>query len=427
MMRRLIVLLAAASACLPGQERITFTTAQKAQVIGELDLSSPLSDWAVRGRESAVAVIRVDDGPPMHLFVFGGPVRTTYRILLGDLAPGEHQITIGRDNTNSARGSQLQVAGARFREVAVSHADYPVYANTPLLFIRKDTVGRFSDIPLVAYCERLVENSANVLQYTVIFSNEDGGTSTRALMARWGRTTDIEYIYRAYLDSKGQVVRSTVQGPGHKELDYSGKRAATHALLMPVTENNMVAEAAEVPLRFQLAPDIVSLDRHSREQVMDDMPLTYLVMAKELEREGKLRPFGVQAAEKISDPRNYAYFEYTATHASSAFAVSVHLKNGRSYSSDLGRPDFSIWRDGWVRTTVELPPGTKPENIAAVEFRCLVAPAPKGESQAHSGRCQLDRVNKAFFLNQEYAPAAGFWKLDTPVTLPSGQSALFHP
>jgi hypothetical protein len=36
---------------------------------------------------------------------------------------------------------------------------------------------------------------------------------------------------------------------------------------------------------------------------MDRHPETYAVMAKELERENKLRPFGAVAGEKISDPR----------------------------------------------------------------------------------------------------------------------------
>ena len=64
-MIRATLLLAIAAAPIIAQERITFTTSQKAEVIAELDLSSPLSDWAVRGREAAVAVIRVDDAVPL--------------------------------------------------------------------------------------------------------------------------------------------------------------------------------------------------------------------------------------------------------------------------------------------------------------------------------------------------------------------------
>ena len=40
----------------------------------------------------------------------------------------------------------------------------------------------------------------------MIWSNEDGGTNTPALMARWGRTTDIEWIYRVVLDRAGAIV-----------------------------------------------------------------------------------------------------------------------------------------------------------------------------------------------------------------------------
>jgi hypothetical protein len=245
-------------------------------------------------------------------------------------------------------------------------------------------------------------------------------------MARWGRTTDIEYIYRAYLDDHGRVQRSTVQGPGHKEVDYAGRRDARHALLMPVTDNNMLGEASDTPLRFQLAPRIVALDDHSREQVMDDAPVTYLVAAKELEREGKLRRFGVQAGENVSDVRNYAHFEYNASHANSALAVAIHLKNGRAYSSDLGRLDLAIGRDGWVRTTVELPPNTTLEAVSAIELRCIVVQPSKNQPFAHSGRCRIERVSKAFFLDSQYVPGPNFWELQNSVTLDSGQSLVFR-
>jgi hypothetical protein len=420
-----IILLIAAAVSTFAQERLTFTASQTGEVIAELRLSSPNSDWAIRGREAAVAAIRVDDRTVHHVIVYGGPTEMTYRVSLGALTAGEHEMIIERDRTHSAQGSQLSFAGASFHATGEGHADHAIYANAPVLFIRKNTIGRFSDVPLLMYCERLNENGQNVLQYTVLFSNEDGGTSTRALMARWGRTTDIEYIYRVYLDSAGKVARSTVQGRDHKELDYTGKRDGSHPLLMPVTDNNMIEETTDAPLRFQLAPQIVTVNEYSREQIMDDAPAIYLVAAKELQREAKLRPFGDQAGERISDLRNYAHFEYRATHTNSALTVAVHLKDGRAFSSDLGRLDYAITRDGWVRTTVELPPNTTPLNIAAVELRCMVAPPAKGASFAHSGRCQIDRVNKAFFLDLEYKPRPSFWKMEKPVLLPSGQSATF--
>ena len=41
------------------------------------------------------------------------------------------------------------------------------------------------------------------LRYSVVFSNEDGGTPSDRLMATWGRLTDIEYVYAVERDTDG--------------------------------------------------------------------------------------------------------------------------------------------------------------------------------------------------------------------------------
>jgi hypothetical protein len=253
--------------------------------------------------------------------------------------------------------------------------------------------------------------------YTVIFSNEDGGTSTRALMARWGRTTDIEYVYRLMPGG-----RAIVQGPEHKDLDFAGRYEASHPLLMPVTNNNMIGEAKDSPLRFQPAPLLVDLRDASRETVMDSNPATYTAMARELAREGKYRAFGSAEGQKISDVRNYAYIDYLATHTRSGMTAMVALRDGRVFSGDLGIADYAITRDGWVRTTVELPPGTKPGDIASVGFACVVPP-----KVTVAGTCRLERVRKAFFLDQLYRPGKSWFSLDKSVTIPTGQAVLLKP
>ena len=43
-------------------------------------------------------------------------------------------------------------------------------------------------------------------RYSVIFTNEDGGTPADRLMATWGRTTDIEYLYSVEVDASGAIV-----------------------------------------------------------------------------------------------------------------------------------------------------------------------------------------------------------------------------
>src|SRR5512132_1899517 len=61
-----------------------------------------------------------------------------------------------------------------------------VIARAPALWVRADTIGTSTDLPLLMYAEDLRVNGTGVLRYSVIFSNEDGGTATPALLARWG-------------------------------------------------------------------------------------------------------------------------------------------------------------------------------------------------------------------------------------------------
>ena len=251
----------------------------------------------------------------------------------------------------------------------------------------------------------------------MIFSNEDGGTSTRALMARWGRTTDIEYLYKAFLQPDGRLAKATIQARDHKEIEFTGKRDGAHPLLIPVTDNNMVAGDDTSSVRYQISPVLVDLSDHSRESVMDENQITYQVMGKELIREKKLRPFGTVDGEKISDPRNYLFVDYKATNTGGALSVQVRLKKeSRWFSSSLGRTDYAIGRTGWVRTTVELPPGTKADQIAEIGFECVVP------VRDHSGTCRLEAVDKAFFLD-----GAPVFSMHTPAEIPTGQTVTFIP
>lgn len=409
-------------------ERFPFHLPREAEVAAEIEMSSAGSDWAVPGREAAVATVRVDDGPEHHIILYAGPLRYRYRVLLGPVSTGQHELQVERNTQFSAADSGFAVFSAQFTSIFSNTPEHSAYALMPILYARKNSVGKFTDVPLLAYCERLKEGTRELLQYTVIFSNEDGGTSTRALMARWGRTTDIEYVMRVFLKPDGSVDEATVQGPGHQDIRYTGLYEGTHPVLMPVTDNNMVGPATEGPLRFQLAPLIVNLSKSSRETVMDAEPVTYQVMGKELQREGKLRPFGKVAGENISDLRNYLFIDYGAAHNNSALSIGVILKDGRVFSSDLGRYDYAIGRDGWVRTTVELPPGTKKSDIGGIEFRCSVAAPSGGRSlPSRGGACSLQGMQKAFWLRPDYTPGPSEFSMDQEVVIPTGQSFLFRP
>jgi hypothetical protein len=386
-----------------------------------LEMRSPGSDWSQPGREAALADIRVDGLPMQQVMLYAGSRSFHYPLFLSRLSAGEHRLTVERNVPYSAPGSGLEVQAVHFDPVPEDDA---VLANAPILFARRNTVGKFTDIPLLHYCERL---PGGLLQYTVIFSNEDGGTSTRALMARWGRTTDIEYIYKVRLDTQGQPQSATIQAPGHKEVEYTGPREGRHPLLIPVTDNNMVSSEAPSPIRYQIPPLLVDLRRHSREQAMDEHPFVYRVMAQELIREGKLRPFGTVDGEKISDPRNYLFLEAKYDNRDAGIAVLVRVRGEPAWrSSSLGRLDYAISRSGWIRTTVELPPRTRAEQIAEIGFECL-AMADTGRPLPVAGQCGLLAVGKAFLLRQDYLPGESFWSLpeDGSRRIPTGQMRTF--
>jgi CheY-like chemotaxis protein len=182
----LMVLLCLASARSLAAETFRFSVKRRAEVVANLEMSSPGSNWSENGREAALATLVVDGRTPQHVMLYAGDRNYAYAVFLGELAPGEHELRVERDARFSAQESGLRVLKTSFAEVAPGDPSWATLAHAPILYARANTIGRFDDIPLLSYCERLEEAGNPLLQYTVIFSNEDGGTSTRALMARGG-------------------------------------------------------------------------------------------------------------------------------------------------------------------------------------------------------------------------------------------------
>lgn len=396
-----LMLAAAADAQPPSSHPFQLDT--PAEVVADLDLSAPGGDWGRAGREGVLAVITLGEARRQNVMVFSGGERHKYSVFLGPLEAGAHQLRIERHPDQSSRGIQLQVHAVTFRQFKPGDADYPVIAHAPVIFARPNTIGKFTDIPLVAYCERLADGS---LRYSVIFSNEDGGTSTRGLMARWGRVTDIEHVYQVWLDPSGKALKAQIQTRDHKDVDFRGKKDGHHPLLGVVTDNNMVDDTSATAVRYQLAPLAATLTAASREQVMDDNPITYLIASRELEREGKLRKFATVEGTKISAPENYLHLELRILNKDARLAVLVRLE-GENFgrSSNLGVYDLAIERSGWVRTAVELPPATQPPQVAEIGLQCL----PEARTDG-SGVCRVEAITKMFFLDAAQKPSPSFFR-----------------
>jgi hypothetical protein len=74
-------------------------------------------------------------------------------------------------------------------------------------------------------------------------------------------------------------------------------------------------------------------------------------------------------------------------------------------------PDWSLQRDDPAATTVQLPPGTQPDDIAEIDaIRVPFGPDSGVE-------VQVEGVNRAFFLGRNDRPGASFFSGSTPATL----------
>jgi hypothetical protein len=157
------------------------------------------------------------------------------------------------------------------------------------------------------------------------------------VMARWGRTTDVEYVYRAFSG------RATIQAEGHKEVEFRQQRDGTHPLLMPVNDNNMIREAR------------VSCGR----------------LVRSMGRRAAIR------RDAGAPQGRSALVQLTLGHTD--FAIRTRTRGAAESAS------------GFVRTTFELPPCTRPDQISEIGFECVV------------------RKNRRPILSPQEIPASLFW------------------
>ena len=184
------------------RETFRFSVKRRAEVVANLEMSSPGSNWAETGREAALADAHRRRAPRRSTSCCTPAIRHyTYAAFLGELSPGEHELRVERDARYSAPESGLKVLGGNFRRSPPAIRTGPRSRTLPFSTLAPTPSGVSTIFRCSLTASGSIENGQPLLQYTMIFSNEDGGTSTRALMARWGRTTDVEYIYRAWLDA----------------------------------------------------------------------------------------------------------------------------------------------------------------------------------------------------------------------------------
>jgi hypothetical protein len=321
--------------------------------------------------------VAVDGEVKTTVLVFGKIGHPPYTALLHALPAGRHEIAVQPSpywTWPAGAAAPAVTANAAPASVIVSHA--------PALWLRADTIGTSTDLPLVLYAEDLRVSGTGVLRYSFIFSNEDGGTATPALLARWGRTTDIEMAYEEEWKG-GRMVTARYQAPDHHVLEYAGTRQSEHPILIDATLNNVFLDRGRTAVRITMVPSLVDLESATRESVMDKNSWVYRRMADELQEEGKTAVYG--------DVREYLYVDAKLTLSDGAVAAIARGTDGTWRSSDRGIKDLAVDRNGWVRIAI---PGSR--QATDVGFVCY-------PTKGTPGRCRVE-ISRVLSLDQNYKP-----------------------
>ncbi|MET0647286.1 MAG: hypothetical protein ABW208_11740 [Pyrinomonadaceae bacterium] len=398
-----------------------------AEVALEIEARSPGASWARKGSEAAALVVTVDGAYNQDVMLWAGEGFYRYSVLLGRLPKGSHKVSVALNEARSA-------AGARRAEVKSLRAVVPyaflgadpgghafAVAHAPVLYARPNTFDHFTDIPLLMYQESLPEGDDVVFRYTVVFTNEDGGTQTAALFARWGRGTDIEWVYEVRVRG-GKVVAETFQGVRHETKAFNGQRASgNHPLLAVASDNNNFSDLACSAVRFAPMPVAVRLEAATRESVMDAVPQTYRAMYEELLREGRISD-SPSDINTVADPREYLYVEAASEQTGAAVAFDVKVR-GRDdvFKSDMGEPRLRIERSGYYRTAVRLPKGVAADSVESINARCHTHPA-----TASGGTCARLKLVRVLTLGADFAPRTLPHQPQPEASLAAGESKLFR-
>ncbi|GBC78671.1 hypothetical protein HRbin08_02167 [bacterium HR08] len=386
----------------------TFRVDAEAEVVAELRARSPEANWGEAGREAAVLTVLLNGRYHQDVVLFAGAESFRYALHLGRVRPGAHTVRVMWNRARSAPRVPAPVI-EEFTLHLVSRADpeFLPLTHSPILYARPNTIGRFSDIPLLMWYEVTRAPETLTIRYSVIFSNEDGGTETSALMARWGRATDIEWVYAVTLTPTGRILDARYQGPRHRTRRFRGRREGDHPLLLVASDNNNFSDRGRSPMRFALRPIPFDTSAVAREELMDQYPWTYRIMAEELKREGKLGST-VRIGECIPDPRRYVYIEIAADQRDAGLSLAVKLAGGRMwYTSDLGLAYFKLERSGFLRTAIPLPEGATASQIERLLLRCdaLGDPRPpRAEERFALAGCFVRNIRKVFLLDSEFRP-----------------------
>jgi hypothetical protein len=412
-----------------GIYRLRFAVPDAGEAILTLRTSATGTNWGKTDAEAGTMRIEFEGTYSQHLILYGGGEETAYRIFLGDIGVGAHEIMF----TFSPEGSAPQAQWLRTHSMTVDiiTRDNPTYipaSNCPLLYGRADRDSyemRTSDIPVYAFYRYPQGGpTGREIEFFYIYSHLDKSPLDPARrLALTGCLAPIEWSLRGSLDSAGHISRNiTFQGRNHAPHGFAGTlEMRGHPVLQAVGPEGMFHDKATTPYRLAVPATEMLPDDRPPAWMQNVYPVSYRVAALELQRQAKLEKPGNAASKALSDPHDYLFLHFNRVarqgDARNAPPVEVLVSlrgQDRPFSSIFG--DRSWLKPGPAEpfaTAVKLPPGTPIEAVARVAVRAL-------PQRRDPFALEVAGPQAAFFLlgpNYEVGPMAAGVPSEGKVTL----------
>ncbi len=374
-----------------------FTLGTPGEAWVALTMSAPGTSWL--RAESAVVALDVDGRDRQEVILAGGDEATEYHRFLGRLSGGSHHLRLEVHRDLSFPGVR-EVIVSRMRTGCVGDSDplAPIWRHAPVMHYRAlngplDSLT--TDTPLVLFYRMSASEGRTSVEYHAIFSHEDAGTDLTGLLARWGHTVDIEWLFRVTLDEHGRVISEEFQGPGHGTMPFHGGRAmGGHPVLQVATQNGLVTDRVSCFYRAALAPVCAQPAGEPREGVLQQFPWIYRVSALEILRQVPLEALPLPSSTAPADLRSYLYIQWKRL-GGPAIPLEACVRVGDAwYTSAWGRADLAFDERDAESAAVKLPPGTAEADIMGIGIRALSAPLQPIEIA----------LVRAFFLDEAYRP-----------------------
>src|SRR5262249_4237745 len=111
-----------------------FDLSARAEVVATIDATCSACDWSVAGREAVLLELKVYGEYSQHLALVRGTESAAFRVLLGSLPPGHHELGIEQDEVRSARqAGRAQVQAVRIETFGPDSTAYRWLSLAPVL------------------------------------------------------------------------------------------------------------------------------------------------------------------------------------------------------------------------------------------------------------------------------------------------------